>query len=168
MHNKFKTYTKSYSNVSINEFLKFSFKMRKGQLNFIVCFLAAVVLPTSFGLIEEIQTPRDILECLIYKSQNSTIGEVSGRTIQDFCIRKYTLDTQSGKENFAKNISTEGVQYLKSLFRQLESEVHDQKRGKRQAGTWRVRREIRTLSDAERNNVFQCLRRLKSDYVRLH
>ena len=140
--------------------------MRKGQTNLIVCFLATVVLPTSFGLIEEIQTPREILECLVYKTQNSSIGDISGRTVQDFCIRKYTLDTQSGKENFAQNITTEGVQYLKSLFRQLESEIHDQKRGKRQAGSWRVRREIRTLSDAERNNVFRCFRRLKGDYVR--
>lgn len=141
--------------------------MRKGQINLIVCFVAVVVLPSSFGLIEEMKTPRDILECLIYKSQNTSIGEVSGRIIQDFCIRKYTLDTQSSKENFAKNITTEGVQYLKSLFRQLESEVREQKRGKRQLETWRYRREIRTLSPAERNRVFRCFRRLKGDYVRI-
>lgn len=133
---------------------------------FPILLILALGLPAIFGLVQEIPNPAELLECFWYKSLNTSVADVPGKLIEDFCLRKYSLSQYS--ENTQKNISAEGVRYLDSLFRQINAEIR-LTRNKRQAtATWRYRREIRALSARQRNRVFGCFNRLKRDYVSIN
>ncbi|XP_052696518.1 uncharacterized protein LOC128175137 [Crassostrea angulata] len=123
----------------------------------------AVCLPFIFGIVQEKPTPRELQECFFFKSLNTSVAEVPGKLIEDFCLRKYSLSQFEGKTQ--KNISVEGVRYLESLFRQIDAETQLTRKKRQATATWRVRSEIRTLSAAQRNRIFGCLNRLKRDYT---
>ncbi|XP_011434015.3 tyrosinase-like protein 2 [Magallana gigas] len=129
----------------------------------IISLVLAVCLPSVYGIVQKIPTPTDVLECFFYKSLNTSVAEVPGKLIEDFCLRKYSLS--QFERNTQKNISVEGVQYLKSLFRQIDAEAQEARNKRQVTATWRVRSEIRTLSAAQRNRIFGCLNRLKRDFT---
>lgn len=131
-----------------------------------ISLILAIGLPAIFGLVQEIPTPADLLECFWYKSLNTSVADVPGKLIEDFCLRKYAL-SQYG-ENTQRNISVEGVRYLESLFRQIDGEVRLTRNKRQVAATWRYRQEIRTLSARQRNRIFGCFNRLKRDNVSIN
>lgn len=131
--------------------------------SYLFLFGLALCLPFIFGKVQEIQTPIELQECFFYKSLNTSVAEVPGKLIEDFCLRKYSLSQY--EENTQKNISAEGVRYLESLYRQIDAETQLTRKKRQTTATWRVRSEIRTLSAAQRNRIFGCLNRLKRDFV---
>ena len=137
----------------------------KSQNTRFLCLILALGIPTIYGIVQEMPTPTELLECLLFKSMNTSVADVPGKSIEDFCLNNYALSQNHG--NLQRNISSEGIRYLKSLFRQVEAETR-MTRNKRQASsTWRVRQEIRTLSATQRSRIFGCLNRLKRDNVSL-
>ncbi|XP_061174545.1 tyrosinase-like protein 2 [Saccostrea echinata] len=135
----------------------------EGQQSLNILLVLALGLPSALGLVQEIPIPTDLEECLLYKSLNVSVADVPGKLIEDFCLQNFALYHYD--ENTQRNISAEGINYLESLFRQINAETR-MTRSKRQArATWRVRSEIRTLSSAQRNRIFSCLNRLKRDYT---
>ncbi|XP_052696517.1 tyrosinase-like protein 2 [Crassostrea angulata] len=131
--------------------------------SYLFLFGLALCLPFIFGKVQEIQTPIELQECFFYKSLNTSVAEVPGKLIEDFCLRKYSLSQY--EENTQKNISAEGVRYLESLYRQIDAETQLTRKKRQTTATWRVRSEIRTLSAAQRNRIFGCLNRLKRDFT---
>ena len=78
---------------------------------------------------------------------------------------KYSLSINHG--DLQRNISTDGVRYLKFLIRQVEAQTMLTRNKRKASFTWRVRQEIRTLSETQRSRIFGCLNRLKRDNVSL-
>ena len=113
----------------------------------------AVCLPFIFGIVQEKPTPRELQECFFFKSLNTSVAEVPGKLIEDFCLRKYSLSQFEGKTQ--KNISVEGVRYLESLFRQIDAEAQEARNKRQVTATWRVRSEIRNC--LRRDWVYHCI-----------
>ena len=137
----------------------------KSQKIRLLSLILALNIPSIYGIVQEMPTPTELLECLWFKSMNTSVADVPGKSIEDFCLRKYSLSQNHG--NTQRNISTGGVRYLKSLFRQVEAETRLTRNKRQASSTWRVRQEIRTLSATQRNRIFGCLNRLKRDNVSL-
>nr|XP_022335186.1 uncharacterized protein LOC111131774 [Crassostrea virginica] len=133
----------------------------KSQNTRFLCLILALGIPTIYGIVQEMPTPTELLECLLFKSMNTSVADVPGKSIEDFCLYNYALSQNHG--NLQRNISSEGIRYLKSLFRQVEAETRLTRNKRQASSTWRVRQEIRTLSETQRSRIFGCLNRLKRD-----
>lgn len=134
--------------------------------------LALVALPCISGLITKIPLPKELHQCYLYKSFNASISETPAKLIQEFCNSKYYLQNMDDPIVYSHNITGEGVNYLEALGRSLYNEIEETKklakkpRHKRQtANTWRIRKEIRTLTRPEFQQFVNCFNRLKNDYV---
>ena len=130
----------------------------KSQNIRLLSLILALGIPSIYGIVQGMLTPTELLECLLFKSRKQV-------WLMFLEKAKYSLSINHG--DLQRNISTDGVRYLKSLIRQVEAQTMLTRNKRKASFTWLVTQEIRTLSATQRNRIFGCLNRLKRDNVSL-
>lgn len=138
--------------------LCFQHKMRWASYYAIFLF----VLETH-AAVWECKLPGLFKECYDFYSRMARVQDTPAYSIQSRCINSYLWKTSFAR--YHVSLSTSDINYIRSLQREMESKRR-YKRYKRQAATpVAVRREFRTLSDAEREAFFNAVNAMKNDGV---
>lgn len=119
----------------------------------------------ALGKIEKLSMPRDLCRQYTnvgkqYKAKGNTKTQ---QEIQDLALKQYLWTTETNRPH--NRIPDSTTKWIESIDREIYN-VASQGRKKRQAGWYRgERKEIRMLSDGERQEVFNCLQTLKDTTV---
>jgi hypothetical protein len=119
----------------------------------------------ALGKIEKVRMPRDLCRHYTnhgkqYKARGNTRTQ---HEIQDIAFKQYLWSTEKDRPH--TRIPEATTKWIESLDREIYN-VASQGRKKRQAGWYRgERKEIRMLSDAERQELFDCFQTLKATKV---
>lgn len=129
----------------------------------LTCILSVIVGTVVFAvqtnaLIWEADMPNLLKQCYEEHTHDLT-SDPPGQDVHTYCLGKYIwqIPNVQGKFNMTEN----EINLIKSAYREFQQNLH-----KRQANR-ALRREIRVLSDGERQKFFDALNKLKENEVRL-
>lgn len=129
----------------------------------------AILLVIHVKTVDGTFIPKTLLECFNHKVENSKEGKHSAQKLQKHCLDMFL------HSEVHRNMTTDEVNYLQSLFRQIISESSKGNHARRvkrytkllEVFPKRVRREVRDpLSNWAKYSA--AVRRLKFDMVSLH
>ncbi|VDI14091.1 Hypothetical predicted protein [Mytilus galloprovincialis] len=123
----------------------------------VVFYLIAFVSPV-FSMMTEKHMPEILCKCLNEKAGSITI--IPPDLILYKCVNKYLAETWLERYHPPRLTDPDTINWIRSLGRKVRGQ-EDNIRTKRQA-VRRVRREIRTLTDAQRNRFIQAVLQLKT------
>jgi hypothetical protein len=127
--------------------------------------LSAIILVIigTRAAVWECELPGLFKECYDFYSRIARPYNTPAYAVQSRCINSYLWKTSFVR--YHTTFTADGLNYIRSLQREIEVKRR-YSRYKRQAGQpLAVRREIRTLSDAEREAFFNAVNILKGDGV---
>lgn len=134
----------------------------------LTCILSLIVGTVVFAvqtnaLIWEADMPNLLKQCYEELTHDLT-SDPPGQDVHTYCLGKYIwqIPNVQGKFNMTEN----EINLIKSAYREFQQNLHSARRHKRQANR-ALRREIRVLSDGERQKFFDALNKLKENEVRL-
>ncbi|XP_076076203.1 uncharacterized protein LOC143047136 [Mytilus galloprovincialis] len=123
----------------------------------VVFYLIAFVSPV-FSMMTEKHMPEILCKCLNEEAGSITI--IPPDLILYKCVNKYLAETWLERYHPPRLTDPDTINWIRSLGRKVRGQ-EDNIRTKRQA-VRRVRREIRTLTDAQRNRFIQAVLQLKT------
>ena len=123
-----------------------------------ICFVVLISIVSC--LIQDEPMPREFHECFLNQTSGRDITTMPSYSVQVHCLNYYW--TKTHQDRFHTNIDPSVLNWIQTLDRNLNL-----RRQKRQARgePLRRRREIRTLSDRERQAFFNAIVALKEDTV---
>lgn len=134
----------------------------------LTCILSVIVGTVVFAvqtnaLIWEADMPNLLKQCYEEHTHDLT-SDPLGQDVHTYCLGKFIwqIPNVQGKFNMTEN----EINHIKSAYSDFQQNVHSTRRHKRQANR-ALRRELRVLSDEERQRFFVALNRLKENGVRL-
>lgn len=134
----------------------------------LTCFISVIVGTVVFAVqihavIWEADMPNLLKQCY-EESTHDLTSDAPGHDIHTYCLEKFIwqISNVQGKFNMTEN----EINHIKSAYSEFQQNLHSTRRHKRQANR-AFRRELRVLSDEERQRFFVALNRLKENGVRL-
>lgn len=134
----------------------------------LTCILSVIVGTVVFvvqthAVIWEADMPNLLKQCYEEHTHDLT-SDVPSHDIHTYCLGKFIwqIPNVQGKFNMTEN----EINHIKSAYREFQQNLHSTRRHKRQAQR-ALRRELRVLSDEERQRFFNALNTLKENKVRL-
>lgn len=135
------------------------------ELRCIVNVIVGAVLfaVQTHAVIWEADMPSLLKQCYKEYTRDLT-SDVPGHDVHTYCLEKYIwqIPNVQGKFNMTEN----EINRIKSAYREFQQKEHSRRRNKRQAQR-ALRRELRVLSDQERQKFFDAFNKLKEKKVRL-
>ncbi|KAL3860839.1 hypothetical protein ACJMK2_010903 [Sinanodonta woodiana] len=140
---------------------------------FLLSVTAAAFLSVAYALMEEMPMPPELLSCLQAFQAKTNITSTVGEEMFTFCLNKFLWRADSIRWS-GYNVTEEDLRLVSSLTTSLLHRAKRQTDPGNAPGTgFRVRREYRMLSDAERNAFHSTLNEMKRSgqydtFARLH
>jgi hypothetical protein len=132
----------------------------------IVCFqvyLLFSVLFASFygtiGMIHNMAIPQGLDDCFTRYAQKTSIKHTVGQSINWICVHQYMWQQNGMHKWFNYNVTSNANVWYSRLL------VFPNRRMLTNTGPVKVRKEIRMLSDLERQKFFRAIQMLKADKV---
>lgn len=131
-----------------------------------ICVCICIWLPYAFSKVEQIDVPVKLARCYNGFYNKTTVARSVGYSIHFSCYQEYRLKTSTDRKYKGKLLGLKNNAYLKGNMDGVESNL----RAKRQAEGQgkpprRQRKEIRMMTDEEREKYFNAITTLKSTNV---
>ncbi|VDI71717.1 Hypothetical predicted protein [Mytilus galloprovincialis] len=128
-----------------------------------ICVCICIWLPYAFSKVEQIDVPVKLARCYNGFYNKTTVARSVGYSIHFSCYQEYRLKTSTDRKYKGKLLGLKNNAYLKGNMDGVESNL----RAKRQAEGQgkpprRQRKEIRMMTDEEREKYFNAITTLKS------
>ncbi|VDI54710.1 Hypothetical predicted protein [Mytilus galloprovincialis] len=131
-----------------------------------VFFVVSLYIGATSGLIEPIPLPSSLEECINYKVDLNKGSGVPLHVIQNLCLSKFmSFETP---HSWARNVTTEEQNYMRSLIRKVISETERSGRHRFKRNVLipqRIRREIRAAPFKQWDDYAKAVRRLKFEEI---
>lgn len=104
--------------------------------------------------------PSLLKQCYEEHTRGLTVSDIPSQDVQSYCLGSYIWQIPHIQRQV--NVTESQINYIKSVYREYQRNLYSTRRHKRQAQR-ALRRELRVLSDAERQRFFDALNALKAD-----
>lgn len=128
------------------------------QVHLLLSVLFALV-PMAWSVIHNMAIPQGLDDCFTRYARKTSIRHTVGQSINWICVHQFMWQQNGMHKWFNYNVtSNTNVWYSRLL-------VFPNRRSLTNTGTERVRKEIRMMSDFERQKFFTAIQMLKADKV---
>lgn len=114
-------------------------------------------------MIEEISIPPRLQECFQHYATKTTAAKTVGQSIHWMCTHLFIWRESGVKGWLVFNMTQEAQTWYRSLLPVISKSVHKKKRSTH--GGYRIRKEIRMMTNKERDDFFRAIQLLKADAV---
>jgi len=128
--------------------------------------LATAIIIYSNAMIEEISVPPRLQECFQHYATKTSATKTVGQSIHWMCTHLF-IWRESGVQNWLMfNMTQEARIWFQSLLPVISKGFHRRKKRRSQLSkSYRIRKEIRMMTNRERNDFFRAIQLLKADTV---
>lgn len=116
----------------------------------------------THSIMWEADMPSLLKQCYEEHTRGLTVSDIPSHDVQSYCLGSYIWQIPHIQRQV--NMTESQINYIKSVYREYQHKMYSARRQKRQAQR-AIRRELRVLSDAERQKFFDALNALKADGV---
>jgi uncharacterized membrane protein len=114
------------------------------------------------AVVWEAEMPNLLGECYKQLTADLTPSDIPSHAVMSHCLGSYIWENPDTR--YQLNLTQYQVNYVRSIYREYQQRLHNGRRNKRQAQR-AIRRELRVLSDEQRQRFFDALDVLKAEGV---
>ncbi|XP_048753556.2 uncharacterized protein LOC125664792 [Ostrea edulis] len=114
----------------------------------------------SDAVVWEAEMPSLLEDCYKQLTINLTVADIPSHAVMSHCLGSYIW--QNPDHRYQLNLTQHQVSYVRSVYREYQQRIHNSRRHKRPAKR-AIRREIRVLSDEQRQRFFYALNVMKAE-----
>ncbi|XP_048759156.2 uncharacterized protein LOC125668782 [Ostrea edulis] len=133
--------------------------MRKIHVLGVVLGLFLSCIQTD-AVVWEAEMPSLLEDCYKQLTIDLTVADIPSHAVMSHCLGSYIWENPGLR--YQLNLTQHQVNYVRSVYREYQQRIHNSRRHKRQAQR-AIRREIRVLSDEQRQRFFDALNEMKAE-----
>ena len=126
-----------------------------------VLFGLVLSMTGTYAIIWEADMPSLLKQCYEEHTRGLTVSDIASHDIQSYCLGSYVWQIPY-IQRF--NMTRQQINYIRSVYREYQQKLYHTRRHKRQVQR-AIRRELRVLSDEQRQRFFNALNAMKRDGV---
>ncbi|VDI29346.1 Hypothetical predicted protein, partial [Mytilus galloprovincialis] len=125
--------------------------------------LAFSLVISANAMIQEISVPPNLLECFQHYASKTSAAKTVGQSIHWMCTHLFVWRESGVKGWLMFNMTHEARIWYHSLLPVINKGFTVKKRSARMSRGYRIRKEIRMMTNRERDDFFRAIQLLKAD-----